>query len=85
MTSDFSMYEFQEGKTYVVEVDLAANSVRVSHHGEGQLEPQAQYSRLEYAGPIGSGPWRRFVDWESEAEVTIDSHHITRVEEIPDR
>ena len=76
MTTDFTAYPFVEGKTYAVEVEPGTNSVQVAHHGEGQLEPQQRYGMLEFVAPIGSGPWRSFRDWESEAEVTIDAHHI---------
>ena len=79
--SDFNSFEFVEGKTYSVEVELASEAVQITEHGEGHPQPQPKYSSLEYLGPIGSGPWRRFKDWESEAEVTINSHHITAVEE----
>jgi len=79
--SDFSSYEFVEGNTYSVEVDADIEAVRITEHGEGHPQPQPKYDSLEYLGSIGSGPWRRFKDWESEAEVTINSHHITSVGE----
>ena len=77
--SDFSSYEFVEGNTYSVEVEPESGAVQITEHGEGHPQPQPKYASLEYLGPIGSGPWRRFKDWESEAEVTINSHHITAV------
>ena len=77
--SDFSSYQFVEGNSYAVEVDGDAEAVRITEHGEGHPQPQPKYESLEYLGAIGSGPWRRFKDWDSEAEVTINSHHITSV------
>jgi hypothetical protein len=81
VTTDFSTFEFSEGATYRVEVDTGGEAVRVTHNGEGQLEPQRRYGMLEFVGAVGSGPWRIFQDWESEAEVTINSHHIVAVSE----
>lgn len=78
---DFSSYEFVVGNTYSVEVDPDSEAVRITEHGEGHPQPQPKYESLEYLGPIGSGPWRRFKDWGSEAVVTINSHHITSVGE----
>lgn len=82
MAEDFVTYEFVAGNTYAVEVRPGADAVRVAHHGEGQLDPQDRYSMLEFSGAIGSGPWRDFRDWESEAEVSINSHHIVTVNEV---
>lgn len=79
--SHFSSYEFVEGNTYSVEVDADPEAVRITEHGEGHPQPQPRYESLEYLGSIGSGPWRRFKDWGSEAEVTINSHHIKSVGE----
>ena len=81
VTTDFSTFEFTEGTTYRVEVESGFGAVAVTHHGEGQLEPQEQYGMLEYVGAVGSGPWRNFRDWESEADVSINAHHIVAVEE----
>lgn len=80
--TDFTSYEFVEGRTYRVDVEAGvAGAVRVTEHGEGHPQPQPRYESLEFLGSIGSGPWRRFKDWESEAEVSIDSHHIIAVGE----
>lgn len=81
MTGDFSTFEFVEGATYRVELESSIDAVRVTHHGEGQLEPQRHYGMLEYVGAVGSGPWRMFRDWESEADVSINSHRIVSAEE----
>lgn len=76
MPQDFATYQFEAGKTYVVAVEPGSNAVRVAHHGEGQLDPQDRYGMLEFTGTVGSGPWRVFTDWETEAEVTINAHFI---------
>lgn len=83
MNSDFTTFQFVVGRTYVVEIDPVPEAVQVTHHGEGGPEPQRRYGMLEYSGPVGSGPWRMFRDWETETDVTIDSHHITDVRESP--
>lgn len=79
MTTDFSNFDFEEGRTYTVEVDPDADAVQLTEHGEGHPPKQPRYETLEFLGSIGSGPWRRFKDWGSEAEVTINAHHITSV------
>lgn len=76
MTSDFTAFEFVEGKTYSLEVEPGHDAVRVTHHGEGAMEPQTSYGALEYAGSVGSGPWRNFRDWETESEISVNAHHI---------
>lgn len=81
MSSDFTSYEFQEGKTYALEVDLQPDSIKITEHGEGHPEAQPQYESAEYLGSIGSGPWRRFKDWESDAVLSVDAHHIISVED----
>lgn len=80
VTTDFSTFEFIEGATYRVELELASDAVQVTHHGEGHPGPRRHYGMLEYIGAVGSGPWRVFRDWESEAEVTVNSHRIVAVE-----
>lgn len=81
MTTDHSSYEFQSGKTYEIAVAPGTDAVRVTHHGEGQLEPQDRYATLEFKSNVGSGPWREFRDWETESDVSINSHQITEVSE----
>jgi hypothetical protein len=81
MATDFTQYEFVAGRTYSIEIDANPHAVQLTHHGEGQPMSQTRYESLEYEGPVGSGPWRKFQDWESETEVTIDSHHIVAVDE----
>ena len=81
MTDDFGTYDFVEGNRYSVEVEQPENSVKVDHHTAVGLEPQSHYETLEFVGTIGPGPWQKFVDWESEAEVTINAHHILGVTE----
>lgn len=80
MATDYTEYDFEPGKTYSVEVELQPGALQITEHGEGHPEPQPRYESLEFLGSIGSGPWRRFKDWESEAEISIDAHHITSVE-----
>ena len=79
MTTDFTSYHFVEGQIYAVEVDGDPDAIRVTEVGESYHEPQPRYGNLEYQGAIGSGPWRRFKDWDSEADVAINAHHITEV------
>lgn len=79
MTVDFTSYEFTEGITYSIEVDDGVEAVRVEHHGEGAPEPQTTYESIEYLGAVGSGPWRRFRDWASETDLSINTHSITDV------
>lgn len=81
MAGDFTSYEFVEGRTYALVVGQPEEAVRIEHHTVVGIEPQDRYETLEYEGPIGSGPWRKFRDWESEAEITINAHHILEVEE----
>ena len=79
MNPDYTSYEFTEGRTYALEIDLQPDAIQVTEHGEGHPEPQARYESVEYLGSVGSGPWRKFKDWESEATLSIDAHHITSV------
>jgi hypothetical protein len=81
MGTDFGQYGFVEGNRYSVEVEHPEDSVKVDHHTAVGLEPQARYETLEYEGSIGDGPWKKFVDWESEAKITINAHHILGVTE----
>ncbi len=81
MSSDFTSYEFQDGKTYTLEVDQQPDAIKITKHGVGHPEPQPRYESVEYLDSIGSGPWRRFRDWESEAVLSVDAHHITSVED----
>lgn len=80
MKPDYTSYEFIEGQTYALEVDLQPDAIQVTEHGEGHPEPQARYESVEFLGSVGSGPWRKFKDWESEAILSIDSHHIISVD-----
>ncbi len=79
MTTDFTRFEFVVGKTYTVEIAPGTKAVTVTEHGEGHPEAQDRYVAIEYIGAVGSGPYRRFRDWDSEAELTIDSNHIVSV------
>lgn len=81
MSTDFSGYPFEQGKTYEVAVESGVDAVKLTHHGEGALEPQDRYAMLEFRGSVGDGPWREFRDWETETDLTINSHHITAVRE----
>ncbi len=80
MKPDFTTYEFVEGKTYALEIDLQPDAIQITEHGEGHPQPQPRYESVEFLGSVGGGPWRRFKDWESEAVLSVDSHHITSVE-----
>lgn len=84
MATDQNSYEFEEGGRYTIEVEQPEESVKVDHHTPVGLEPQAHYETLEYEGAIGGGPWKKFVDWESEAKVTINAHHIIGVTKYED-
>lgn len=82
MATDFTTYEFKEGASYAIEVEDGADAVKVEHHGEGAPEARTSYDALEYLGAVGSGPWRRFRDWGSETDLTINAHSITGVEPV---
>lgn len=84
MASDFPNYEFNEGVSYAIEIEEAADAVKVEHHGEGAPEARTSYEALEYLGPVGSGPWS-FSDWGSETDLTINARLITGVERVTER
>lgn len=81
MESDFTTYNFEKGKTYIVEVKADPDSVRVERHAEGRPEPQERYDQLEFTGAIGSGPWREFMDWDTETQIAINAHAIVSASE----
>lgn len=81
MSPDFTTYQFQPGNTYRVSIEPGVDAVKLTHHGEGAIEPQDRYAMLEFKSNVGDGPWREFRDWETETDVTINSHHMTEVGE----
>lgn len=80
MESDFTTYSFEKGKTYIVEV-TGTDAIRVERHAEGRPEPQQRYDQLEFRGAIGSGPWREFMDWDTETQIAINAHEIISASE----
>jgi len=75
MESDFTTYNFEKGKTYTVVV-TDTEAVRVERHAEGRPEPRQSYDQLEFKGAIGSGPWREFMDWDTDTQIAINAHGI---------